>query len=65
MIIYLVGIGCVGKSTIGKMISEKIGFTFFDLDREIEIYYKKPIERLQEYREKGSVVLDNLLSKKN
>jgi shikimate kinase len=70
MILYIVGISCVGKTTIGKMLAEKIGFSFFDLDLEIENYYKKPIERIQnecfimnEFREKGSVVLDYLFSK--
>ncbi len=69
MILYLVGISCVGKSTIGKMLAEKIGFSFFDLDLEIQDYYKKPIERIQDdcfsmngYREKASVVLDYLFS---
>lgn len=70
MILYLVGISCIGKTTIGKMLAEKIGFSFFDLDLEIQNYYKKPIERIQdecftmnEYREKASVVLDYLFSK--
>lgn len=67
MIIYLVGVSCVGKTTIGKMLAEKIGYSFFDLDEEIQNYYKKPIERIQnecfsinEYREKASIVLDKL-----
>ena len=70
MIIYLVGISCIGKTTIGKMLADKIGYSFFDLDKEIQDYYKKPIERIQDecltmngYREKASVVLDKLLSK--
>jgi len=70
MIIYLVGISCVGKTTIGKMLADKIRFSFFDLDEEIQNYYKKPIERIQNecltmngYREKASVVLDKLFSK--
>ncbi len=70
MIIYLIGISCVGKTTIGKMLAEKIGFSFFDLDEEIQNYYEKPIERIQDecltmngYREKASVVLDKLFSK--
>ncbi len=70
MILYLVGISCVGKTTIGKMLAEKIGFSFFDLDVEIQNYYKKPIERIQDecflmnaYRKKASVVLDYLFSK--
>jgi shikimate kinase len=70
MILYLVGISCVGKTTIGKMLAEKIGYSFFDLDEEIQNYYKKPIERIQdecltmnEYRKKSSIVLDKLFSR--
>jgi len=69
MIIYLVGISCVGKTTIGKMLAEKIGYSFFDLDEEIQNYYQKSIEWIQDecltingYREKASVVLDKLFS---
>jgi len=70
MIIYLVGISCVGKTTIGKMLAEKIDYSFVDLDEEIQNYYKKPIERIQDecltmngYREKASIVLDKLFSR--
>jgi shikimate kinase len=69
MIIYLIGISCVGKTTIGKMLAEKIGYSFFDLDEEVENYYGKPIARIQDecltmngYREKAGVVLDKLFS---
>ena len=70
MIIYLVGVGCVGKTTIGTMLSNRLGFPFFDMDKEIEEYYQKPIERIQDecfsmngFREKASIVLDYVLSK--
>lgn len=70
MILYLVGISCVGKTTIGKMLAENIDFSFFDLDTEIQNYYNKPIEKIQDeclsmngYREKASKVLDYLFSK--
>lgn len=70
MIIYLVGMSCVGKSTVGRMLAEKIGFTFFDLDEMIQEFYHKPIEMIQNenltmygYREKASIVLDYIFSK--
>jgi len=36
MKIILVGVSCVGKSTIGKTLAEKMGYKFFDFDVEIE-----------------------------
>jgi shikimate kinase len=70
MIIYLVGMGCVGKTTTGRLLAEKLGFTFFDLDEEVQEFYQKPIERIQnecltmnEFRERASVVLDQLFSR--
>jgi len=70
MILYLVGISCVGKTTIGRLLADKIDFKFHDLDIEIQNYYNKPIERIQDecfsmngYREKASIVLDSLFSK--
>lgn len=68
MIIYLVGISCVGKSTVGRLLARKTNFHFLDLDIEVEKYYQKPIERIQNecfsiqgFREKASIVLDKIL----
>ena len=69
MIIYLVGLSCVGKTTVGKMLAEELGFSFFDLDKEVENYYGESIERLQrrfgmrKFREKAARVLEKLFSR--
>jgi len=34
MIIYVVGMACVGKTTIGRMLAERLGYTFFDLEEK-------------------------------
>ena len=69
MRILLTGVSCVGKTTIGTQLAELRGVPFFDLDREVERFYAKPIGRLQaecltmeSYRKKASKVLGNLLS---
>lgn len=36
MRIYLVGFMAVGKTTIGRTLSERLGFAFVDLDLEVE-----------------------------
>ena len=48
MILYLVGMNCVGKTTIGSWLAEKLGFIFFDLDERIQKFYQKPMERIQD-----------------
>ena len=70
MKVYIVGLSCVGKSTSGKLLAELLGYNFFDLDIEIEKFYKMPIERLRNscnsmhgFRLKNSIVLDSLLQK--
>ena len=72
MIIYIVGINCVGKTTVGRLLARQLNFQFFDLDDEVEKYYKMPIERIQDecfsmncFREKASKVLDLLISQRN
>jgi len=47
MRIFLTGIGCVGKTTIGSILSSRLGYRFFDLDEEIERFFGISIERLQ------------------
>jgi len=47
MRIFLTGVGCVGKTTIGKKMGELLGVRFFDLDNEVESFFETSIERLQ------------------
>ena len=47
MRIFLTGVSCVGKTTIGKKMGELLGVRFFDLDNEIESFFETSIERLQ------------------
>jgi shikimate kinase len=47
MQIFLTGVSCVGKTTIGEKIGVLLGIKFFDLDHEIERFFETSIERLQ------------------
>lgn len=71
MRVFLSGVSCVGKSTLGKMLAERHSVPFFDLDHEIETYFGESIERLQKrhitingFREEASQALVHLLAKK-
>ena len=68
MRIFLTGISCVGKTTVGTKLAALLGCPFFDLDDEIESFFSTPIERLQEkfltiysFRQEASKALKNLL----
>ncbi len=47
MKILLVGVGCVGKTTVGAILARRLEVPFFDLDAEIERHFGTSIERLQ------------------
>jgi len=47
MRIFLTGVSCVGKTTIGTELAELLDVNFFDLDDEIELFFNTSIERLQ------------------
>jgi len=68
MKICLVGVSCVGKTTMGKRLAERLGYPFFDLDAEIEDTFGTPIERLKAalvtayaFRHKAAQVLKHLV----
>jgi len=68
MRIFLSGVSCVGKTTIGKQLADEVEYKFFDLDSEVESYYDKPIEFLQTefssmdaYRKRAASVLERII----
>lgn len=72
MKIIIVGVSCVGKSTVGKILADKIGYKFYDFDFEVEKYFNSHITFLKReypfertYREKVSVVLSKILQENN
>ncbi len=47
MRLFVTGVACVGKTTIGRRAAKLMGLTFFDLDHEVETFFNTSIERLQ------------------
>jgi len=47
MCVFLVGVGCVGKTVVGATLAELLGVPFFDLDVYVERFFGTSIERLQ------------------
>ena len=65
--VSLVGVSCVGTTTIGRILADRRGWPFFDLDDEIERHVGISIERLQarfltsyDYRTDCAVVLERI-----
>ena len=70
MRIFLAGVSCVGKTTIGAQLAGLLEYRFFDLDVEIERFFGASIERLRNrhltsynFRLAGSQVLKHVLSR--
>ncbi len=70
MRIFLTGVSCVGKTTIGKKMGELLGVRFFDLDKEIESFFETSIDRLQDrfltihsFRDEAAKALVHLLNR--
>ncbi len=70
MRVFVTGVSCVGKTTIGRTLAELLGVKFFDLDHEIETFFGTSIERLQNklltahsYRKEAAKALVRLLNR--
>ena len=70
MRIFLTGVSCVGKTTIGTKLAVLLGCPFFDLDQEIERFFAMPIEHLQDqfltmysFRQEAAKALKSLLNR--
>lgn len=71
MRIFITGVSCVGKTTVGEKLAALLGISFFDLDKEIEAYFGTSIGRLQNkfltmytFHQETSNALKSILSKK-
>jgi len=66
--IVLIGMPGCGKSTVGKLLAEKLGKEFYDCDTEVEKLGETPAEMIEKYgeeafRETESKVLSELCKK--
>ena len=68
MRILITGVSCIGKSTIGKLLAEKMGYRFFDFDYEVEERMGEYITSIQNrfitehgYREEVKHILSDIL----
>jgi shikimate kinase len=72
MRIFLAGVSCVGKTTIGARLADLLDYRFFDLDIETERFFKTSIERLRnshltshDFRLAASQALKHVLSRED
>lgn len=72
MRIFLAGVSCVGKTTIGARLAGLLEYRFFDLDLETERFFETSIERLRSrhltshgFRRAASRVLQHVLARED
>lgn len=70
MRIFLTGVACVGKTTVGRILAELLDVPFFDMDEEVESFFGTSLERFQNrflttcsYRNEAANALIHLLSR--
>ncbi len=68
MKIFLCGVSCVGKSSIGTQLAQGLGYRFYDFDLEVERFYGKSIACLKSkflteysFRKEASIVLKKII----
>ena len=66
---FITGISCVGKTSIGEILASRLNCRFYDLDVEIERFFKTSIERLrnqfltgESFRNEAAKALMNILA---
>lgn len=59
--VYLVGFMGAGKSTVGPLIAERLGYTFVDLDEQIEERAEQPIASIFDTGEDAFRALESTL----
>lgn len=50
--IFLIGMMASGKSTVGRRLAERLGWAFYDADREIETRCGVPISYILKKKER-------------
>ncbi|MGA7954938.1 MAG: shikimate kinase [Gloeobacterales cyanobacterium] len=72
MRVFITGVSCVGKTTVGEKLAALLGCPFYDLDAEIESYFGTSIEQIQKrfltmysYRKEASKALKQVLSRED
>ena len=73
MIVLIFGVSNVGKTVIGKRLSEKLNYPFFDLDHEIKREFNTTLEEFmranpwphERFKIKGSVLKNIIIDNKD
>ena len=70
MKIFLVGVACVGSTSIGKRLAQKMNCKFFDYTEEVERFFSKPIARIKSkflteysFRKEAAIVIKKIINK--